>query len=164
MLHIKEKPVYDVLEELSIPYIRYEHEPVFTIEEAMDLNISTAAQHCKNLFIRNRKGDEHFLLIIDENKRVDLRELARQIKSTSLSFASEERLLKFLDLTPGSVTPFGLINDTEKLVTVLIDKDLISCTSICFHPNINSTTIELTFENFVKYLKHCGNEVLYVII
>lgn len=158
----KEKQVYSILDKLNIPYTIYEHFPVFTIEEAMELNISTSAEHCKNLFVRNRKGDEHFLVILDERKKVDLKEMAKHINSTSLSFASEERLLKFLGLTPGSVTPFGLINDVEKHVTVLIDKDLDQAKNICFHPSVNTVTIEISFEDFNKYLRWCGNKVLYV--
>jgi Ala-tRNA(Pro) deacylase len=164
MIDEKENKVYSVLNNLNIPYIRYEHAAVFTIEQAMELNITATAQHCKNLFIRNRKADEHFLVIIDEAKKVDLKGLSIQIQSTSLSFASEERLLAFLGLTPGSVTPFGLINDDQKRVTVLIDKDLSLCKTICFHPNVNTVTIEISFEDFVKYLQWCGNKVLYVAI
>lgn len=158
----KEKQVYSILDKLDIPYTIYEHVPVFTIEEAMELDISTSAEHCKNLFVRNRKGDEHFLVILDERKKVDLKEMAKCINSTSLSFASEERLLKFLGLTPGSVTPFGLINDVKKHVTVLIDKDLDQAKNICFHPNVNTATIEISFEDFNKYLRWCGNKVLCV--
>lgn len=109
-----EKKVYDILSKLQIPYIRYEHAAIFTIEEANKLNIDIKGEHCKNLFLRNRKGDVHYLLIIQELKKVDLKSVAKQIGSSSLSFASEERLYKYLGLTPGSVTPFGLINDNEK--------------------------------------------------
>lgn len=162
MIDENEKKVYDVLDRLNIDYIRYEHIPVFTIEQANAIEISTTAQHCKNLFIRNRKGNEHFLVVVQEDKRVDLKELATRINSTSLSFASEERLFKYLKLTPGSVTPFGLINDFGKEVTVVIDKDLISSDNICFHPNVNTATIEISFDDFEKYLQWCENRLIYV--
>lgn len=164
MVSEKEKKVYEVLDNLNINYKKYEHLPVFTIEEANELDIDINGHHCKNLFIRNRKGNQHYLVIIEESKKVDLKELALKLKSTPLSFASEDRLDKFLGLTPGSVTPFGLINDTNGEVIVVIDEIYRSeeGISICFHPNINTATIELSLEDFDKYLQWCGNKVLYV--
>lgn len=165
MISEKEQRVYDVLEELNINYIRYEHVPVYTIEEAIELDINFNGHHCKNLFIRNRKGNQHYLVVIEESKKVDLKELAAQLKSTPLSFASEDRLYKFLGLTPGSVTPFGLINDTNREVIVAID-DIYSNqaenTTICFHPNVNTATIEISLRDFKRYLEWCGNVVVYV--
>lgn len=162
MVDEKEKKVYEILNNLQVPYIRYEHKAIFTIEEANKLNIDIKGEHCKNLFIRNRKGDKHYLLIIQEWKRVDLKSIAKEIESSSLSFASEERLYKYLGLTPGSVTPFGLINDTEKHVTVLLDKDLETLNNISFHPNVNTATITISYLNFQNFLKWCGNNVYYV--
>lgn len=162
MVDEKEKKVYEILNNLQVPYIRYEHKAVFTIEEANKLNIDIKGEHCKNLFIRNRKGDKHYLLIIQEWKRVDLKSIAKEIESSSLSFASEERLYKYLGLTPGSVTPFGLINDTEKHVTVLLDKDLETLNNISFHPNVNTATITISYLHFQNFLKWCGNNVYYV--
>ncbi|GAA0729599.1 prolyl-tRNA synthetase associated domain-containing protein [Clostridium malenominatum] len=162
MIREEEKRVYDVLKELNIDYIRYEHPAIFTIEEANNLNIHMEGQHCKNLFIRNRKGDIHYLLIITEWKQVNLKDLSKEIESSSLSFASEERLYKYLSLTPGSVTPFGLINDKEKSVKVLIDKDLINCNKISFHPNVNTATITISYDDFEKFLHHQGNEFNYI--
>lgn len=167
MVNEKEKRVYDILDKLNINYKKYEHVPVFTIEEANELDIDINGHHCKNLFIRNRKGNQHYLVIIEESKKVDLKELASKLKSTPLSFASEDRLDKFLGLTPGSVTPFGLINDINREVIVVIDEELRRLSlnisnSICFHPNVNTATIELSFEDFDKYLQWCGNKVLYV--
>lgn len=165
MISEKEQKVYDVLEELNISYTRYEHVPVYTIEEASELDINTKGRHCKNLFIRNRKGNVHYLVIIEESKKVDLKELAAQLKSTPLSFASEDRLYKFLGLTPGSVTPFGLINDVNKEVVVVVD-DIYSSqdesTTICFHPNVNTATVEISLRDFEKYIEWCGNKMVYV--
>ncbi len=157
-----EKKVYNVLDKLEIKYTRYEHKPIFTIAEANKLNINISGQHCKNLFLRNRKGNEHYLVILDDSKKANLKELAAQIGSKSLSFASEKRLYKFLGLKPGSVSPFGLINDNKKDVVVLLDKDLIYSNSICFHPNVNTATIKISVEDFKKYLKWCKNEIIYV--
>jgi len=156
-----EQRVYDVLDKLEIPYIRYEHEPVFTVEAASNLDIHIKGKHCKNLFIRNRKGDKHYLVIVIDTKRVDLKSLANQINSTNLSFASERRLLKHLGLKPGSVSPFGLINDSHKHVEVLIDQDLMGSKDISFHPNVNTVTITLTYKDFEKFIEWCGNKTSY---
>ena len=111
MIEKNEQNVYDILNSLEIKYDRYEHKPVFTVNEAKELDILIPGGKCKNLFLRNEKGDIHYLVILDENKRVDLKLLAKQIGTKRVSFASEERLYKYLKLTPGSVTPFGIIND-----------------------------------------------------
>lgn len=158
----EEKRVYDILEKLDIGFEKYEHNAIFTIEEANELAIDMKGAHCKNLFIRNRKGNQHYLVILEESKTADLKALSSQIGSTPLSFASEERLYKCLNLTPGSVTPFGLINDSEKHVRVLIDNDLIHSEYISFHPNINTATITITYDDFEKFLNWCRNNVTYV--
>ncbi|WP_055669801.1 prolyl-tRNA synthetase associated domain-containing protein [Desnuesiella massiliensis] len=161
-MKVEEKRVYDILEKLDIGFEKYEHNAIFTIEEANELAIDMKGAHCKNLFIRNRKGNQHYLVILEESKTADLKALSSQIGSTPLSFASEERLYKYLNLTPGSVTPFGLINDSEKHVRVLIDNDLIHSEYISFHPNINTATITITYDDFEKFLNWCGNNVTYV--
>lgn len=89
MINEDEQKLYDILKRLGIEYNRYEHEPIYTIEEASQLDICIPGQHCKNLFLRNRKGNIHYLVILDEAKQVDLKFLSQQIASTSLSFASE---------------------------------------------------------------------------
>ncbi|AOT68655.1 prolyl-tRNA synthetase associated domain-containing protein [Geosporobacter ferrireducens] len=155
----KEKKVYEVLEALKISYLKYEHIPIYTIEEANQLNLDMQGQHCKNLFVRDKKGEKHYLVIIEESKKVDLKSLSKQIESTNLSFASEERLLRYLGLTPGAVSPFGLVNDMEKHVEVLLDSDLTDLKHISFHPNVNTATITLRFEDFKKFLNWCGNEL-----
>lgn len=162
MINKNEQEVYNILNSLDIKYTKYEHKAIYTIEEANNLDIYIPGGHCKNLFIRNRKGDVHYLIVLDENKRVDLKVLARQINSTQLSFASEERLFKYLKLTPGSVTPFGLINDVNSEVVVLIDRELISKEILNFHPNINIATISISYEDFEKFLRWHKNEFKYI--
>ncbi|MGE5632346.1 MAG: prolyl-tRNA synthetase associated domain-containing protein [Caulobacteraceae bacterium] len=157
-----EKKVYDALNQLEIPFVRYEHIPVYTIQEANDLNLEMEGKLCKNLFVRNLKGNKHYLILVSHEKRTDLKGIASQVGSSRLSFASEERLLKYLGLTPGSVTPFGLLNDEEKNVTVLIDEDLKNSDFMCFHPNINTVSISISYGNFEKFLRWCGNPYSYV--
>lgn len=153
-----EKKVYDVLSLLEIPYIRYEHIPVFTIPEIDDLKLEMEGEHCKNLFVRNHNGHEHYLVLVSQEKRADLKDIAKQINSSRLSFASEERLMKYLGLTPGSVTPFGLLNDEEKKVKVLIDEDLKKSDYIIFHPNVNTASISITYADLIKFIQWRGNE------
>ncbi|MDT8719056.1 prolyl-tRNA synthetase associated domain-containing protein [Clostridium sp. 19966] len=162
MVTENEQKLYDILASLGIVYQRYEHPPLFTVEDAEKFDIDIPGQHCKNLFLKNRKGDIHYLVVVDDQKRVDLKLLAKQIGSSSLSFASEERLLKYLGVTPGSVTPYAIINDEEKSVIVLVDSDLANASIVNFHPTINTATIGVSYENFEKFLKWHGNEFKYV--
>lgn len=157
-----EQRLYNILDLLEIEYIRYEHKAVYTIEEANQLDINIPGQQCKNLFLRNRKGDIHYLVILHEEKQADLKFLSHQIGSTSLSFASEERLFKYLGLKPGSVTPFGLINDSNKEVIVLIDRELVGAEKINFHPNVNTATISVSYKDFEKFIEWNGNKINYV--
>lgn len=159
----KEK-VYNILKDLNIEYTEHEHEAVFTVDEANALDINLPGKHCKNLFLRNRKGNIHYLLVVEDHKRVDLKNLAKEIGSTPLSVASEERLLKYLALTPGSVTPFGLINDERREVEVLIDKDLADGDYVNFHPNVNTSTLTISYKDFEKFLKWCSNKVRVVLV
>jgi Ala-tRNA(Pro) deacylase len=91
-----------------------------------------------------------------------MKDIASQIGSSRLSFASEERLMKHLGLTPGSVTPLALVNDPERKVTVIIDEDLKKSERICFHPNVNNATVSMLYSDFLKFMKWRGNEVIYV--
>jgi len=162
VLSLEEKKVYEVLEKLNIKYERYEHEAVYTVDEVNELCMDIPGQHCKNLFLRNKKGDRQFLVIVDDAKKVDIKFLSRQIGSTNLSFASPDRLYKYLGLTPGSVGAFGLINDIEHCVEVILDKDMAKSQQISFHPNINTSTLVIDYADFEKFLKWCGNKTIYM--
>ena len=107
---------------------------------------------CKNLVLRDSKGKRHFLVTCDEKKKVDLKALGRQLGAGNVSFASEERLEKYLGLKQGSVSPFGLMNDTEKAVEFFIDKDLSRCKSLGIHPLENTATVFLSFKDLDKFL------------
>jgi Ala-tRNA(Pro) deacylase len=157
-----EQGVHERLASLGIAFTRYEHPPVASVEEAEPHWAGIDAAHCKNLFLRNQKGSKHYLLIISHKKRADLRAVADQIGDGKLSFASPERLMSHLSLTPGSVSPFGLIHDREHNVRVVIDQDLRNAARISFHPNINTATITLTATDFARFLESCGNPVQYV--
>ena len=162
MISENERKVYNALDQLGIPYKRYEHIPVHTIQDIVELNMEMQGVHCKNLFVRNHNGKEHYLILVDQEKIVDLKRLAKEIGSTRLSFASSERLMKHLGLTPGAVTPFGLLNDEERKVTVIIDEDLKNSEYICFHPNVNTASISVPYEGLINFLRWRGNEYRFV--
>lgn len=158
----KEENVYNVLDKLGINYIEIKHRAVYTIEEVNQLNITIPGMGIKNLFLRNKKGNEHYLVIVEDSKSVDLKQLSMKIGTTSLSFASQERLEKYLNLTPGAVTPFGLINDTENKVKVILDNDIQKSNQLGFHPNTNTATIVINYQDFEKYLQWSQNEYTFI--
>jgi Ala-tRNA(Pro) deacylase len=158
----EEQPVLARLVQLAIPFDRYEHPPIATGDEGLEHWRGIDAVHCKNLFLRNQKGTRHYLVILPVSKRADLRAVAEQIGDGKLSFASAERLLKYLGVTPGSVSPFGLIHDAEHHVRVFLDRELKSAERISFHPNINTRTLVMTFADFERYLAATWNVVKFV--
>lgn len=162
MLSESERKVYEILKKLDISYIRHEHPPVFTVEEAERYWQGIRGAHCKNLFLRNKKGNRHYLVIIEHTKRAGLKELEGRLGEDRLSFASEDRLNRYLGLKAGSVSPFGLISDSKKEVKVIIDQDLRNSDRINFHPNVNTATVEMAYSDFEKFLSWAGNSVRYL--
>ena len=152
------------LRELQIAYERHEHPPVATVEAAEQYWTGINATHCKNLFLRNQKGNRHYLVVLEHQKKADLRKVADQIGDGKLSFGSPERLMTHLGLTPGSVSPFGLINDASHAVRVVLDRDLKSATRLSFHPNINTVTFVVSAADFARFLEVCANVVQYVTV
>lgn len=162
MIAASEQKLYDTLDQLSIVYNRYEHPPVYTVDEAKKYWQDIKGAHSKNLFLRNNKGSRHYLVVLEETKTVDLKGLSDRLEAGKLSFASERRLTEHLGLETGAVSPFGLINDSQKAVTAVIDRDLSKNDLVNFHPNVNTATITISYSDFEKFLKHCGNEVVYI--
>lgn len=154
--------VYDKLDELGVTYEVDEHPAAFTIEEVDRLGIFDKGTGCKNLFLRDGSGKRHFLLVAPEHKEVDLKSVREQIGSSRLSFGSAERLERCLKLTQGSVSPFGILNDSECNVELIFDRDLIGDEKVGFHPNINTATVWLKFEDLLKVIEDNGNNVMYV--
>lgn len=162
MITENEQKVYDLLEQLGIDYTRYEHPPVYTVDEAKKYWKDIDGAHSKNLFLRNNKGSMHYLVILEQSKNADLKDLSGKLAAGKLSFASERRLKDHLDLETGAVSPFGLINDHNKAVTVALDSDLKKKGKVNFHPNVNTATVSLSYSDFDKFLKHCGNELVFI--
>lgn len=153
--------IYQVLENLGIEFNKHEHPAVYTVEEAAGYDADPTAAKTKNLFLRNKKGDRFYLVVVGANKRLDLKKLAESLAEGKFSFATPERLKEYLGLTPGSVSPFGLINDQEKTVRVVVDKELLEKETIGFHPNINTATLVTKTKDFEKFLEWTGNKILY---
>lgn len=158
----EESTIYKILDDLSISYEKHDHPAVYTVEEAVAQWKGIKGAHCKNIFVRNKKGNRHYLIIVEHLKKIDLTPLSKRMGQSRFSFASPERLRKYLGLEPGSVSPFGLINDTDKEVEVLVDSDLRGAEFINFHPNVNTATLTISFSDFKKFLQSCGNRVTYV--
>jgi len=158
-----ERPVLDVLADLGIPYVRIEHPPVLTVEEAEECWKGLSGAHCKNLFLRNQRGSRHYLVVAEASRRIDLRDLARRIGEDRLSFGSPERLKKILGVEPGAVSPFGLIHDEGRRVFVLIEKSLRDSKDVIFHPNVNTASLSLAFADMERFLSRCGNTVDYIV-
>ena len=154
--------VFAALDALQIGYETYTHPAVFTSEEAAEHWVGIDATRVKNLFLRNKKGDRHYLVILEVDKHADLRQLVRVIGDDRLSFGSPERLMARLGLTPGSVSPFGLINDTSKSVQVIIDADLRHAERLIFHPNINTASVTISFADLERFLAARGHVVRYI--
>lgn len=154
--------VYAVLDEMGIAYGKYEHPAVFTAEEAAVHWAGIPGTPVKNLFLRNKKGNRHYLVIVGVEKRVDLQQLVKAVGDDRLSFGSAERLMEHLGLTPGSVSPFGLLNDRDHDVVVIVDADLRDAGRLILHPNINTASLTITFADLEKFLASRGNPVRYL--
>jgi Ala-tRNA(Pro) deacylase len=151
--------VTSALDSLQISYELYQHPPVFTGDEAAQYWAGIDATHVKNLFLRNKKGDRHYLVILGIEKEADLRHLVKVIGDDRLSFGSPERLMARLGLTPGSVSPFGLLNDSMHAVRVIVDADLKNADRLIFHPNINTASLTISLGDFERFLEAQGNSV-----
>ncbi len=149
--------VLEVLNTLDIPFEIHEHKPLPTIEVAMEVWKDIDCTHCKNLFFRNHKGNRHYLVILESNHKLDIRDLEQRLRQGKISFASQKRMDKYLGVEAGSVSPFGLINDSENHVHIFLDRNLLNAEKISFHPNINTASVVITLDDFKRYLEWTGN-------
>ena len=154
--------LYKVFKKLNINFEYYEHPPVPTIEEAKKYWVDLVATHCKNIFFRNHKGNRHYLVILEHTRALAIHDLEKRLKQGKLSFASTKRMQKYLGLSPGSVSPFGLINDKENHVHVYIDENLKKSEKISFHPNINTASLVIAYKDFERFLEWTGNGFEYL--
>ena len=154
--------ILERLDALNIRYELYEHPPVFTAEEAATHWKEIPGTAVKNLFLRNKKGDRHYLIILGIEKQADLRHLVTIVGDDRLSFGSPERLMKYLGVTPGSVSPLGLIHDSGRAVRVVVDSDLRAAERLIFHPNDNTASLTVSGADFARFLEQQGNPVRWV--
>ena len=153
----KRDQVLQILDNLEISYDIYEHPPVPTVEDALPYWNEIEAAHCKNLFFRNHKGNRHYLVIFKHNRQLIIRDLEQILKQGKISFASPKRMERYLGISGGSVSVFGILNDTENHVHLFLDAELLSAKKISFHPNENNATLVISFPSFIKFLKWSGN-------
>lgn len=143
------------LEAWGINLKTFEHEPAFTVEQSKHLKADIPGVHTKNLFLRSKKRAEYILIVLIGDDRLDLKQFSKEqgYSSGDLSFASDERLMQYLGVEPGHVTPFALINEASKEVNVILDYEMMQGELLNFHPLINSKTSSITRADFLKFLE-----------
>lgn len=161
-MYITKESIYKYLDNLNIKYRKIEHKAVYTMEETASLNIDNNNEVVKNLFIRDDKKNNYFLVLISGNKCINLKELRSNLNLRPLTFASEEDLEKYLGLKKGSVTILGILNDTEHKVQVLIDNDIKHFKEVGVHPNENTASIWLSLEDIERILKLNNTNYKYI--
>lgn len=160
-----EQRVYEILEGLKIDYIKYEHEPLYTIEAAKELDKKMGFSICKNLFLSSRHKTEFFLLFMEGSKKFNTGKVSKQVGVPRMTFAGEEPMWEYLKIHPGAVSPLGLLFDTEKKVHFLIDKDVLKMEKIAMHPCVNTATVALSTKDFIeKILPASGHDYRMVVL
>ena len=145
-----------MLEGLGIETTTHRHRPVFTVEESRDLRGKLPGVHCKSLFMKDKKG-VLWLAVVLEDRRLDLKALGGLIGSARLSFASPDRLMEYLGVAPGSVTPFALINDRECRVRLVLDSEIVTAEIANFHPLSNDATTAIQPGDLMRFIAQCGH-------
>lgn len=159
----KEMAVYDLLEKIHIPYSRIDHDVTASIEDCHDVEELLGITICKNLFLCNSQKTEFYLLMMPGNKKFRTKELSKQIQSSRLSFAPAEYMERYLDITPGSVSVMGLMNDKEQNVKLLIDEDIMKEDYLGCHPCINTSSLKIKTKDIIdKFLSYTGHIPKYV--
>lgn len=158
MERIGQPQVYACLERLGIEYDYYEHPEAPTIEIAAQFYRGEGTTLCKNLFFRNHKGNRHYLVIMESHFAMDIHSVEKLLHQGKLSFASPERMMRYLGVKPGSVSLFNLVNDTDKEVTLFVDSKLLDVEKVSFHPNDNRASLVISSRDMLKFIENCGNK------
>lgn len=158
MERIGQPQVYACLERLGIEYEYYEHPEAPTIEIAAQFYRGEGTTLCKNLFFRNHKGNRHYLVIMESHFAMDIHSVEKLLHQGKLSFASPERMMRYLGVKPGSVSLFNLVNDTGKEVTLFVDSKLLDVEKVSFHPNDNRASLVISSRDMLKFIENCGNK------
>lgn len=156
----KEMRVYDLLDRLGIEYFRVDHAPAMTMDACEEIDDALGISVCKNLFLCNRQKTLFYLLMLPGDKVFRTKQLSEQIGSARLSFADAEHMEKYLDITPGSVSVMGLMNDKTNAVRLLVDEDLLREEYLGCHPCVNTSSLRLKTEDvFGAFLKSVGHGI-----
>jgi Ala-tRNA(Pro) deacylase len=151
------------LKKHNISYKENKHKAVFTVEESKKIKLSFPCLHTKSLFLKSsselgNKKTKYYLICLQADKRLDIKALQKHLKHEKLTFASQQELSSFLNVSPGSVSIFTLINSSSSYVSLILDKDIYNANSVGFHPNINTSTLILSHENFIKFYNSLKQE------
>lgn len=152
--------LYEILNKLNIKYDEIEHAPIYTIEEAINIKQNIEGIGCKNLFLTDKKG-KYFIYMIEDCKKADIKSISKLVNVTHLSFANTEELKNILNLDLGSVTPLGIINDKDNIVTILIDKHLEN-KKLLVHPNVNTKTLSIDYKDLIKFIEYEQHKYLII--
>lgn len=156
---LKEMAVYELLDKLKISYQRVDHEAAATVDDCHDVDEALGIHICKNLFLCNRQKTDFYLLMMPGLKKFKTKELSAQLGVSRLSFAEAEYMEAFLDITPGSVSVMGLMNDKEHRVRLLIDRELLQDEFVGCHPCVNTSSLKLRTKDILeKFLPYVGHE------
>ena len=148
---LKENDLLVKLDNSGCVYLLYKHQALFTVEESIEKRGKISGAHSKNLFLKNKKN-HYFLFSCLEDAKIELKNLSKSLKIGNISFAKEAALQKYLGVLPGSITPFGLLNDIDNHVEFYLDSGFLSYKTINFHPLVNTSTINLSVEDFMYFL------------
>lgn len=151
--------ILKVLDDENLHYELYHHPAVYTVEQAKIHTSSIEGVHCKNLFLRNRSGKKHYLIVMEQDSVLNLKYLSDQIGTGNLSFASKERLMKYLNVEPGSVSPLGLYYDCDRDVQVYLEGCVYHSEYTVFHPNINTQSLKIKTQDLINFLEKLGYNI-----
>lgn len=152
--------IIQLLAEQHISYTMQEHPPVFTMEDMESLGLmQQAGKVCKNLFLRNAKKTAYYIVCMPMEKKIPLKELGMQIANAGFSFVSPECMRHYLGITPGSVSPLGVLNDASHTVQVVLDNDIMAWPCVGVHPNENTATIWIAPNDLIHLLQAAGHAV-----
>ena len=149
--------MYECLSRFGIDFDYYEHPEAPTIEIAAQFYRGEGTVLCKNLFFRNHKGNRHYLVIMDSRHNMNIHDIEHKLHQGKLTFASPERMMKYLGVKPGSVSLFGLVNDVNHDVTLFVDNELRQAAKVSFHPNDNTASLVISNADMMKFIENIGN-------
>lgn len=160
---MKKQKVYDFLDTLGIEYKNFDHEPLMSISQADELDKKMGVSIAKNLFLSTKHSTEFYLLLMQGDKKFNTGKVSKQVQVPRMTFGNDEKLLMYLDITPGSVSPLGLINDNDNNVNFLIDGDLLKEEYVAVHPNLNTSTVVLRVTDLLEKILPATNHTYRIV-